>query len=134
LYRSLSHCYLTITIPYEMACHWNWDTAVTGRRSIDWAMHGADQTQIFWDVTSSEHPRRPEYSSAPLLETETEYPRRPESSSAPLLETETSQIVCYFLSISDTSLTAVCLSLFCPLFSSFPSSQIPSPYKCHICA
>jgi hypothetical protein len=21
LYRSLSHCYLTITIPYEMACH-----------------------------------------------------------------------------------------------------------------
>jgi hypothetical protein len=51
LYRNLFHCYLTTIIPYELACHWNWDTAVAGRRSIAWAMHGTDQMQAFWDVT-----------------------------------------------------------------------------------
>ena len=29
LYRNLSQWYLTAKIPYEMACHSNWDTAVT---------------------------------------------------------------------------------------------------------
>jgi hypothetical protein len=62
-----------------------------------------------------------------------EHPRRHESPSAPLLESETSQILHSFLSISDSSLTAFWLSLFCLPFSFFPSSQIPSPYKCHIC-
>jgi hypothetical protein len=82
-------------------------------------MNGADQTQIFWDVTSPWYPK---------------HPRRRESSLALLLETETSQILHSFLSISDTSLTAFCLSLFHVLFSSFPSSQIPFLYKCHFCA
>jgi hypothetical protein len=34
LYRNLCQCYLKATVPYEMACHWNWDTTITGRRSI----------------------------------------------------------------------------------------------------
>jgi len=32
-YRNLFKCYLTITIPYELNCQLNWDTAVKGRRS-----------------------------------------------------------------------------------------------------
>jgi len=33
-YRKLSQCSVTSTIPYELACHGYWDTAVTGRKSI----------------------------------------------------------------------------------------------------
>ena len=118
--RNLSLCYMTTTIPYEMACHWNWDTAGIGRRSIAWAMHGTYQAQVFWDVRSPWYP---------------EHPKRHETPSAPLWETETSQILHYFLSTSDSSLTAFFLSLFRLLFLVFPIFPASSPpFKCHICA
>ena len=117
-YRNLSHCYLNPTIPKQIACLWYWDTAVTGRRYIVCAMQGTDQ--VFWDVT---------------LLWNLEYPRRIESSTPPLWETETSQNLSPFLSISDTSLTAFCLSLFCLLLrlSNLPNFLPPSTYMSYIC-
>ena len=99
-------------IPTELACHWTQASAVKGRKSGTWTMAGTDQTRVFWDVTSPWYP---------------EHPTRHESSSAPLWETEISQILHSFLSTSDTSLGAFCLSPFCLLFSSFLSSHLPPP-------
>ena len=114
-YRNLSQCYLTTWHSNRTACHWTRASAVKGRKSVAWTMAGIDQTQISWDVTS------------PLISLTPQ-------NTAPLWETETSQILHSFLSISDISLAAFCLSLFCLLFPSFPSSHLPPPHKCHICA
>ena len=118
-YRNLSQCYLTTSILYEMACHWNWDTAGIGRKSIAWAMHGTDQAQVFWDVRSPWYP---------------EHPRRYESPSAPLWETETSQILHFFF----LHLILLLQRYIFPSFIYFfHLSHLPSflpPFKCHICA
>jgi len=53
---------------------------------------------------------------------------------SPLLETETSQILHYFLSISDSSLTAFFLSSFVYFYRLSHLPTFLTHYKCHICA